>query len=152
MLHREALQEKKSVPFVWHGEKLMIECVQLDNELTGPDFAHLRLTKGANDTGSQPVKAQLTEKEKILRLIDITEKSQMRFVRDGVNYTSSETAEYLRKNYGLAESEIRTAQEFIMNIASKSSATGEIYYAELADGSLLRAEDWYRDRLREVNQ
>lgn len=152
MVHREALQEKKSVPFVWNGEKLMIECVQLDNELTGPDFAHLRLTKGVNNTASQPVKVQLTEKEKILRLIDITEKSQMHFIRNDVRYTSIETAELLRNNYSLAESEIRTAQEFIINIASKSSATGEIYYAELMDGSVLRAEDWYRDRLREVNQ
>ena len=152
ILYREAMQEKKAVPFVWNNEKLLIECVQLDNELIGPDFAYLRLTKNENNSVSPSQKLELSEEEKILRLIEITEKSQITFIRNGAEHTASEAAEHLRRKYEYAQEEIQTAQQFIVNIAGRSSTTNEVYLVKLPDGSPVRAEDWFRDRLREVEQ
>ena len=46
-----------------------------------------------------------------------------------------------------AGSVIQTADDFITNIASHSSMTGQPYYIEFPDGTMIESEKWLRDRL-----
>ncbi|MFM9985961.1 MAG: DUF5329 family protein [Flavobacteriales bacterium] len=151
VLMRESIHEKESYPFTWNNEKLRIECVQLDNELIGPDFGYFKLSGNQNSTlePSPQSNSGISEKDKILQLIEIVEQSDIIFIRNGEEHNAQEAAAHLRRKYEYAGSDIQTAEQFITNIASRSSSTGEAYRVKLKDGSLVDAEAWFRERLRE---
>ena len=92
----------------------------------------------------------MSEKEKILRLIEIVEKSDIAFIRNGDEHTAQEAADHLRRKYNYAENEIQTVDQFIVNIASKSSSSNQPYQVKLKDGTIVNAEDWFRERIKEI--
>jgi Family of unknown function (DUF5329) len=149
---RESIHENESFPFTWNNEKLAIECVQLDNELLGPDFGYFKLTgnqSSKTEASAQPNSA-MSEKDKILRLIQVVEQSDITFIRNGDEHDAQEAAAHLRRKYDYAGSDIQTVDQFIENIASRSSSSNQPYQVKLKDGAIVNAEDWFRDRLKEI--
>ncbi len=78
--------------------------------------------------------------------------SQCQFYRNGTWYTGAEAQSHLKKKYtnlherGLAE----TAEEFIANAATKSSASGETYQIRCGSQSPVPSAQWLREELQRL--
>lgn len=95
----------------------------------------------------------LTEEQKINQLIAYIEQlPNAKFVRNGSKYSAKEAAEHLRKKYNYAKDDIKTATEFIEELASKSSMSGKEYTIEFADGKVVKSGDLLRKKLAEIEQ
>src|SRR5947209_2194870 len=80
----------------------------------------------------------MPEKEKIDLLIQSIESLRdAQLLRNGTAYDAKTAADHLRMKLGQAGDRIKTAQDFIRYIGSKSSVSGEPYKIRLADGSVI---------------
>jgi hypothetical protein len=90
------------------------------------------------------------ENDKIQYLIASVENLQgAKFIRNGSEYDGKEAAGHLRMKLKKAGGRVRTADDFIKLCASQSYLSGEPYTVRFADGRVIRAEDYFRDRLKE---
>lgn len=88
-----------------------------------------------------------SEQEKISYLLNVIGNSKAIFVRNGVEYPGQEAKAHLQMKLEAAGGTIQTVDDFITNIASHSSVTGEPYYVEFPDGTMIESEKWLRDKL-----
>ncbi|MBI4881195.1 MAG: DUF5329 family protein [Planctomycetes bacterium] len=125
------------------GGAYVVKLEGLENTLLGEDHATLVITSAA-ETGP-------SEKEKIERLIALVGSMQDAvFIRHGAEYSAEDGAEHLRWKWEAAGDRIHTAQQFVEEIATRSSATGELYQIRLADGTLVPAGEYLKGRLAEI--
>ncbi|WP_392344507.1 YfeK family protein [Pseudoalteromonas prydzensis] len=85
--------------------------------------------------------------QEVSHLISFIEQSKATFIRNGDEHTSEEAAEHLAMKYRKAKRYAKTADDFIANLASKSSWSGKPYTVILADGSTLTANKWLTNEL-----
>lgn len=76
----------------------------------------------------------LTEPQKIQRLLKYTSNSDYTFIRNGEEHSGKEAARHLRLKYGFARDQIKTAEQFVEYLASSSSTTGEPYWIKTQTG------------------
>lgn len=88
-----------------------------------------------------------TGEAEISHLLDYVEHSGAKFIRSGKEYSGREGAEHLRSKLQKAGGRVKTADDFIEGIASKSYLTGESYQVKLADGTTKPAGPWLREEL-----
>lgn len=92
------------------------------------------------------------EEARIERLIHFVEsQKRMVFVRNGKDHSAKEAALFLRAKYAKMGAQVMTAAQFIDQIASRSSTTGEIYKVRFADGRLLPAAKVLREELARMD-
>ena len=92
------------------------------------------------------------EQSRIERLIRFVESQKdMKFVRNGSEYSCAEAAKFLRGKLEAMGGEVTTAREFIERIASKSSMSGQPYHVKLADGKLIPAAQFLGDELKRMD-
>jgi hypothetical protein len=92
------------------------------------------------NVSAQTTKNELTEEQIINHLIEYVKNLKGAvFIRNGSEYTAKEAAEHLQLKRKKAGSSIKTASEFILNCASKSSVSGKDYLIKLSDGKTFRA-------------
>jgi hypothetical protein len=94
--------------------------------------------------------AQLTEAEKIERLLRFIEGSEVVFLRQGTEYTGPQAAAHLRWKWQQAGDRIATARDFVEQLGSVSSQTGKPYSVRLPDGTLQPARAWLLDALQRI--
>ena len=94
----------------------------------------------------------LAESEKILKLLDSIERSNLIFIRNGVEYSSRKARKHLELKMSKVGSRIHTAEQFIEYIASKSTWTGEPYYLKFKDGTIMKTADWLQQILAEMEK
>lgn len=70
------------------------------------------------------------------------------FIRNGSEHDARAAAGHLRLKLKAAGSKVKTAEDFIKFCASRSSITGEPYLIRLADGTTVRSEVFFRNKLR----
>ncbi|CAM3998758.1 MULTISPECIES: YfeK family protein [Pseudoalteromonas] len=85
--------------------------------------------------------------QEVNHLISFIEQSQATFIRNGDEHTSTEAAEHLAMKYRRAGRYAKTADDFIDNLASKSSWSGKPYTVILANGTTVTANKWLTDEL-----
>jgi hypothetical protein len=116
---------------------------QLNNALVGEDVATFIISESSDSV--------LTEEAKIERLIAaVGELQGAMFLRNGAEHSAAEAADHLRMKWRAAGSKIRTAQQFIEGVASKSSTSGEPYQIRMPDGKVVQADAYLREQLREI--
>ena len=99
------------------------------------------------------VNASDLETQKVNFLLDQVEKSDVIFLRNGSEHSPKKARAHLKFKYEKAKgfffvsSEI-TAQQFIDNIASQSSTTGEKYYVILKNGKKIPTKQWLDEKLK----
>lgn len=71
-----------------------------------------------------------------------------KFIRNGSEHEARAAADHLRLKLKAAGSKVKTAEDFIRFCASRSSMTGEPYLIRLADGTTVRSEVFFRNRLK----
>ena len=96
-----------------------------------------------------PVYAQdFSETAKIQYLITSVEALEgAKFIRNGREYDARASSAHLRLKLKLAGDKVKTAEDFIKLCASKSSITGEPYLMRLADGTTVKSEVFFRNKL-----
>lgn len=110
---------------------------KLVNFLIGDDFAILLIS---------------TEAPKGPRVADLLrwiEDSPARFLRNGQEHDGARAASHLRAKFVHSGADVRTVDEFIERIASRSDASGEPYVVRMPDGTEKALADWLRARLSE---
>ena len=72
------------------------------------------------------------------------------FIRNGREYSASEAGAHLRRKLKAARGRIRTPEQFIEHIGTRSSVSGKSYRVRLPDGRTLDSATWLRQLLRDV--
>ena len=73
------------------------------------------------------------------------------FIRNGKSSDSKAAVDHLRTKLRAAGSRVQTAEDFIRDCASKSSISGKPYEIRFADGTVLLAADFLRQKLLEFD-
>ena len=123
--------------FRFEGRRYQLEVVELHNALVGQDRALLEIREVA----------VASEEQRIEALIAAVEASGLVFLRNGSEYDSADAARHLRRKRKAAGERVRTAEEFIDRVASRSSITGLPYGLKRADGTVVETGDWLSERL-----
>ena len=75
-------------------------------------------------------------------MISFVQTSGVRFIRNGTEYSGAEAAQHLRDKLDKAGDRVKTTDDFITGIASKSYISGKPYLVKFADGHTQLAADW----------
>ena len=89
--------------------------------------------------------------DEIAYLLDAIAASNCRFIRNGVDYDAGEAHRHILKKYGYAKPWINTTEDFIRDVASRSSMSGEPYRIRCS-GQTVALADWLRAVLTEFRQ
>lgn len=91
----------------------------------------------------------------IVHLIGFVRDSGLQFIRNGDAHDPAEAADHLSMKYNKVKKRLSTAEEFIDNVASKSSLSGKPYFIRQKDGAETPVAEWlhaelkiYRDGLK----
>ncbi len=93
----------------------------------------------------------INEEQKINQLILFVEKTDAKFIRNDVEYSGFDAAKHLRMKREKAGSKIKTANDFIDQIASKSSVSGKAYQMKYKNGSIINVRDVLYYELKKIN-
>ena len=91
-------------------------------------------------------------KAEIDELISFVQTSGVRFIRNGTEYSAAEGAQHLRDKLAKAGDRVKTTDDFIAGIASRSYISGKPYLVKFADGHTQPTGDWLRAHLAEVRK
>lgn len=69
------------------------------------------------------------------------------FIRNGKEYTSANAAKFLRGKWDANKKGVKTPEDFITKVATKSSTTGKPYLIRFKDGKETPCADYLRSRL-----
>jgi hypothetical protein len=91
-------------------------------------------------------------KVEIDELITYLQTSGVRFIRNGLEYSRAEGAQHLRDKLAKAGDRVKTTEDFITSIASKSFLSGKPYLVKFEDGQTQPTGEWLRSHLAEVRR
>ena len=91
------------------------------------------------------------EEARIAALLGAVERSGAQFIRNGTEYSAQEALHHMEQKLWWAGSRVKTAEEFIEGIASRSSISGKPYLIRLPDGRQEEAAEWLRGKLAEID-
>ena len=74
------------------------------------------------------------------------------FIRNGKEYDTKAAGSHLRMKLGKAGDKVKTAEDFISGIASKSSASGKAYRIRKPDGTEIDTQLYFNARLKEYDK
>jgi len=106
-------------------------------------------TKSTSDTLAI---APFTEKDKIAALLGAVEKSKATFIRNDQEYPASAARQLMEYKLKKTGDQIKTAQDFIDQLATRSSTTGRVYQIRLPDGRTTESAFWLRAHLAEIER
>lgn len=89
-----------------------------------------------------------TEVARIEALLQAVKTSGVSFIRNGEAYSAAQAAEHLKSKWEKGARYVNSAEDFIDNIASRSSVSGKPYLVVLPDGRKLAAAVWLRGLLK----
>jgi hypothetical protein len=91
-------------------------------------------------------------KAEIDELITYVQMSGVRFIRNGSEYSGAQGAEHLRDKMARAGNRVKTTDDFINGIASKSYLSGKPYLVKFPDGHTQPTGEWLRAHLTEMRK
>ena len=91
-------------------------------------------------------------KAEVDELITFVQTSGVLFIRNGQEYSGAEGAQHLRDKLGRAGDRVKTTDDFITGIASKSYLSGKPYLVKFADGHTQPTGDWLRAHLADIRK
>ncbi|MBB6611212.1 DUF5329 family protein [Pontibacter sp. Tf4] len=104
-----------------------------------------------NATAEATTTKSLSEAEKITQLIaQIRNMKGATFVRNGSEHSCQEAADHLQAKWEKHGSKIKSAEDFITYLATKSSASGEVYLIRFTDGREAPTADVLHEALRQL--
>jgi hypothetical protein len=152
---QKSIHKGESFKFQINSVDYSIRCTDLINQLVGEDFGYFTITKAVVENNTEGAASGNTanniadEMKKIEWLLNRIQKANITFVRNGSDHSPQEASDHLRSKLQQAGDQIKTLDDFIENLASKSSMSGSPYQVKMPDGSLMNAKDWYGQELKE---
>ncbi|MHC4953117.1 MAG: DUF5329 family protein [Planctomycetota bacterium] len=137
VIPRTSVVQGQALPFSVGGRRYRLTVVELNNQLVGSDTATLEISEGR------------TERERIESLLQAVAVANVTFIRNGKEYEGEEASAHLRRKWEAVGDRIRTAEQFIEHLASRSSMSGRLYQIRLTDGTVVETRQWLRERLAE---
>jgi hypothetical protein len=93
-----------------------------------------------------------SEQARIDRLIAFVEtRKGVTFIRNGNDYSCEDAAKFMRGKMKMMGGDVSTAQQFIDQIASKSSTTGQPYLVRFTDGKTQPVAKFLGDELMRMD-
>jgi hypothetical protein len=93
------------------------------------------------------------ERARIERLLDaLAARKDLRFVRNGKEYTAAQAADFLRGKLQWQIEKVATAQDFIAQVGTRSTSSGHVYLVRLADGRELPSAQFLAQELRRIDK
>jgi hypothetical protein len=134
-------------------ENYQLQLTELDNSLTSDDYASFVIAIPSESAGlAEPGKPADSGQETIEKLLRAVEGSEgVVFIRNSEEYSAKEAADHLRMKWKSAGGDITTAEEFIDQIATKSSISNEPYRVRKPDGTEVESSAYLHEKLREIN-
>lgn len=94
----------------------------------------------------------LSESQKIEQLIATVRSLEgAAFIRNGSEHTPQEAADHMASKWKKHSGKIRTAEDFIEHLATKSSMSGEKYMIRFSDGKQVPAADILHRKLEQLS-
>jgi hypothetical protein len=94
-----------------------------------------------------------TERARIERLLDVlAARKDIRFVRNGKEYTGAQAADFLRGKLQWQIDRVVTVQDFINQIGTRSDSSGNVYLVRVADGRELPSAQFLTQELRRIER
>ena len=85
------------------------------------------------------------------RLIDaVAREREAAFIRNGRRYSAADAAAFMRGKLDAMGTGVKSADEFIAQIASRSSTSGEPYRIRFADGREVTSAEFLRAELQRL--
>jgi hypothetical protein len=102
---------------------------------------------------AKPAQASPSPREqyRIERLLKYIESSEAQFIRNNNIYLAEKAASHMRWKLLMAGEKIKTANDFVDLIASRSYQTGEVYLVKFDDGDAIPTARWLKDHLRFID-
>lgn len=100
------------------------------------------LLLGAQGAVAAPPAPEMVRIERLLTHIGT--RRDMRMVRNGEVYDPDMAVTFLRRKLESMGDDIKTAEQFIDRIATRSSTTGQLYWVRLSNGRDVPAGDFLR--------
>ena len=98
---------------------------------------------------ADPLPAEQVRIERLLKAVEAH--TELRFVRNGSDYSAAEAVDFLRRKLGSSYGEkVKTVHDFIEQCATRSSSSGEMYRVKLSDGRLIPAGEFLRLELARI--
>ena len=91
-------------------------------------------------------------KAEIDELITYVQTSGVRFIRSGKEYSGTEGADHLRRKLAAAGDRVKTTDDFINGIATKSYLNGKPYLVKFPDGHTQPTGEWLKAHLAETRK
>ena len=86
------------------------------------------------------------EAQRIDDLLRVIEKAEATFIRNDVDLSGEEFATHLRAKHTYLGPRKTSLTDFIENVASRSSTTGQSYRVKLPSGDIVDADAWLREQ------
>jgi len=147
LVDQTSVSRGDSLTFTIGEEKYRLTVETLVNFISGDDYGIFTIYRLA-----PPKVDEKREREKIERLIDVIEGSDVTFIRDDKEYTPKEAAEHIRKKYEYARENIHTLEEFIDKVASHSWISRRDYLVRLSDGTEVTASKWLHEQAAKLGK
>jgi hypothetical protein len=95
--------------------------------------------------------ASADETKKIEALIaHIEGLADAKFIRNGIEYDAKTAGAFLRGKWDTNKVKIKTAEDFIERVATKSSTSGKPYLIRFTDGKELKSGEYLREQLKKL--
>ena len=91
-------------------------------------------------------------KAEIDGLIAFVRTSDVRFIRNGSEYSAAQGADHLRDKLDKAGDRVKTTDDFITGIATKSYLSGKPYLVKFPDGRTQPTGEWLKAHLAETRK
>jgi len=85
-------------------------------------------------------------------LLEYVAKSDCTFIRNGTPYKGKQASDHIRRKYQYFKKEIKTPEDFIQLVATKSLQTGQPYMVKTKEGEELRCDEWIKRALEEYRK
>ncbi len=82
-------------------------------------------------------------------LTELGKQQNLTFTRNGTEHSAVDAESHLRLKLGKTHKRLQTAEQFIDNVASKSSITGEQYQVKDGQGNIISANKYLHDLLKD---
>lgn len=130
------------VSFDWNGHPYRLHLQDVRDTLIGQDTALFRITDPTDDHR----RAAEGGREQILTYISRVRAARGAiFIRNGLDYSGEQVAEFLQRKWEHKGDAVRTAEEFLAQVATRSESCGEPYRVVLPEGATVPLAHWLRE-------
>jgi hypothetical protein len=138
-----SVHKKDVVTFTVSNHTYKIKLEQLTNVLVGEDSAVFQLWPATIEMDKVPSQSGNIE----TLILSLRQLVGARFIRNGQEHTPDEAIVHMRKKWEWKKSKIKTADDFIRIVGSKSSTSGKPYMIRFSDGTEMKSEEWFSKQL-----